>query len=68
MFIPKDLNMHVLKNYSVAHLQPYVNMRTLIGHHLGLKGKGSIENLLAEGDSRTTQLYDFVTSFLESKH
>ena len=67
VFIPRDLNMHVLKNYSVAHLQPYVNMRTLIGHHLGLKGKGSIEKLLAEGDSRATELYDLVTSFLESK-
>ena len=67
VFIPRDLNMHVLKNYSVSHLQPYVNMRTLIGHHLGLKGKGSIEKLLAEGDSRATELYDLVTSFLESK-
>ena len=42
-------------------------MRTLIGHHLGLKGKGSIEKLLAEGDSRATELYELVTSFLESK-
>ena len=42
-------------------------MRTLIGHHLGLKGKGSIEKLLAEGDSRATELHDLVTSFLESK-
>ena len=67
VFIPRDLNMHVLKNYSVSHLQPYVNMRTLIGHHLGLKGKGNIEKLLAEGDDRATELYDLVTSFLESK-
>ncbi|MBM4763083.1 methionine synthase [Bacillus sp. B15-48] len=65
VFLPKDLKAHVLKNYSVAHLQPYVNMRTLIGHHLGLKG--NVEKLLAEGDSRATDLYDLVTSFLESK-
>ncbi|WP_338472463.1 methionine synthase [Niallia sp. XMNu-256] len=65
VFIPKDLKMHVLKNYSVAHLQPYVNMRTLIGHHLGLRG--NVEKLLAEGDVRATELYDLVTSFLESK-
>ena len=51
--------MHVLKNYSVSHLQPYVNMRTLIGHHLGLKGKGNIEKLLAEGDNRATELMNW---------
>ena len=38
-------------------------MRTLIGHHLGLKGNGNIEKLLAEGDSRATELYELVTSF-----
>ena len=27
-----------VRDYSVAHLHPYVNMRTLIGHHLGLRG------------------------------
>ncbi len=65
VFIPKDLNVHVLKKYSVAHLQPYVNMRTLIGHHLGLRG--NVEKLLAEGDGRATELYELVTRFLESK-
>ncbi len=38
VFVPKDLVRHVKRNYSVSHLHPYVNMRTLIGHHLGLKG------------------------------
>ena len=38
VYIPKDLRRHVMRDYSVAHLHPYVNMRTLIGHHLGLRG------------------------------
>ena len=65
VFLPKDLKTHVLRNYSVAHLQPYVNMRTLIGHHLGLKG--NVEKLLAEDDHRATELYHLVTGFLQSK-
>ena len=37
VYKPKVLRRHVMRDYSVAHLHPYVNMRTLIGHHLGLK-------------------------------
>lgn len=64
VFLPKDLVQHVKKNYSISHLQPYVNMRTLIGHHLGLKG--NVEKLLAEQDERATNLHELVTSYLSS--
>lgn len=64
VFKPKDLIQHIKRNYSVAHLQPYVNMRTLIGHHLGLKG--NVENLLAEKDERATELYNLVSGYLNS--
>ncbi|MGB2871042.1 vitamin B12 dependent-methionine synthase activation domain-containing protein, partial [Psychrobacillus psychrotolerans] len=64
VYIPKDVRKHVLKDYSVAHLHPYVNMRTLIGHHLGLKGYS--EKLLAENDGRATELHELVTGFLKS--
>ncbi|MGE7667354.1 methionine synthase [Ureibacillus composti] len=64
VYVPKDLRSHVHKQYSVSHLHPYVNMRTLIGHHLGLKG--SVEKLLSEGDQRATELHELVTGFLES--
>ncbi|RKJ60434.1 hypothetical protein D7X33_27825, partial [Butyricicoccus sp. 1XD8-22] len=50
VFKPKDLVQHVTKNYSVAHLHPYVNMRTLIGHHLGYKG--NVEKALIEKEDR----------------
>lgn len=63
VYVPKDVRRHVLKDYSVAHLHPYVNMRTLIGHHLGLKGYS--EKLLAEKDERATALHELVTGYLQ---
>ncbi|RHW32414.1 methionine synthase [Lysinibacillus yapensis] len=64
VYQPKDLAEHIKRNYSVAHLHPYVNMRTLIGHHLGLKG--NVEKLLAEKDERATQLHELVNEYLTS--
>lgn len=64
VFVPKDLRRHVKKDYAVSHLHPYVNMRTLIGHHLGLKG--NLETLLAEGDSRAKELKELVDGYLTS--
>lgn len=64
VFVPKDLKVHILKNYSVQHLIPYINMRTLLGHHLGLKG--NVEKLLAERDPRAMELYHLVMELLNS--
>ncbi|MCH7323975.1 methionine synthase [Solibacillus sp. MA9] len=64
VFTPKDLVPHIKRNYSVAHLQPYVNLRTLIGHHLGLKG--NLEQLMAEQDDRAILLNDLVQGYLNS--
>lgn len=64
VYVPKDLVQHIKRNYSVTHLHPYVNMRTLIGHHLGLKG--NVEKLLAEKDERATELHELVNDYLRS--
>lgn len=64
VYVPKDLRRHVLRNYSVAHLEPYVNMRTLIGHHLGLKGYS--DKLIERGDERATELHELVTGYLRA--
>ena len=64
VFMPQDLTQHIKRDYSVAHLHPYVNMRTLIGHHLGLKG--NVEKLLVEGDGRAVQLKELVDGYLTS--
>ena len=44
VFTPMDTKKHLLKSYSLSHVEPYINMQILIGHHLGVKGK--IANLL----------------------
>lgn len=64
VYVPHDLRRHVWKDYSVSHLYPYVNMRTLIGHHLGLKGFN--DNTLAKGDPRAVELHELATDFLQS--
>ncbi|MDQ0215601.1 5-methyltetrahydrofolate--homocysteine methyltransferase [Oikeobacillus pervagus] len=64
VFKPQDMRKRVLRDYSIAHLTPYINLQTLIGHHLGLKGK--VDKLLAEKDSRALALKEMVDSFLYS--
>ena len=65
VFVPKDLVPHVKRDYAVSHLYPYVNMRTLIGHHLGLKGQ--VDKLLAEGDKRAVELKELVDGYLNGE-
>ncbi|MDQ0339979.1 5-methyltetrahydrofolate--homocysteine methyltransferase [Caldalkalibacillus uzonensis] len=62
VFVPSDLERHVLRDYSIAHIQPYINMQMLLGHHLGLKGK--VARLLEEGDERAVELKELVDSLL----
>ncbi|WP_313236491.1 methionine synthase [Sporosarcina ureae] len=64
VFTPTDLRRRVVKDYSVAHLHPYVNMRTLIGHHLGLRG--NVDKMLERNEERAVQLHEMVTGFLKS--
>ena len=60
---PKDLERHVLRDYPISHLLPYVNMQMLLGHHLGLKGK--VSALLADRDPKAMQLKDVVDDIYE---
>lgn len=60
--VPNDLRRHVRHSYAVQHLYPYVNMRTLIGHHLGYKG--NVLKALEEKEPRATDLHELVTSYL----
>ncbi|WP_431028173.1 methionine synthase [Lysinibacillus sp. LZ02] len=65
VFTPKDLVRHVKREYAVSHLYPYVNMRTLIGHHLGFKA--NVEKAIAEGEERAVQLKELVDSYLNDE-
>ncbi|PZD93653.1 methionine synthase [Paenibacillus sambharensis] len=63
IFIPPDLERHILREVPLGHILPYVNMQMLLGHHLGLRGK--VEDLLAKGDPKAVQLKETVDSILE---
>ncbi|MCR8641592.1 methionine synthase [Paenibacillus sp. N1-5-1-14] len=61
--VPPDTERHVLRDYPIGHLMPYVNMQMLLGHHLGLKGK--VEKLIAEGDEKAIGLKETVDGILQ---
>ncbi|PYI55905.1 methionine synthase [Paenibacillus flagellatus] len=58
VYIPPDMERHVLRDYPIDHIYPYVNMQTLLGHHLGLRGK--VEKLLEEKDPKAVQLKETI--------
>jgi 5-methyltetrahydrofolate--homocysteine methyltransferase len=63
VFIPKDTNRHIVRTYTLAHVEPYINKQMLLGHHLGVKGK--IENLLAAGDEKAVKVNEMVNQLIE---
>lgn len=63
VYLPPDLDRHVLRNYPISHILPYINMQMLLGHHLGLKG--SVEQLLKANDPKVVSLKETVDSILE---
>jgi 5-methyltetrahydrofolate--homocysteine methyltransferase len=54
VYEPPDYERHVLRNYPLSHLRPYINEQMLLGKHLGLKG--NVKQLLAEGDPKALEL------------
>jgi 5-methyltetrahydrofolate--homocysteine methyltransferase len=62
LFTPPDYDRHVLRDYPLSHVLPYVNLQMLLGHHLGLKG--NVEELLAAGDERTVNLKETVDGIM----
>jgi 5-methyltetrahydrofolate--homocysteine methyltransferase len=56
--VPKDVKKHILRQYSLAHIEPYINEQMLIGHHLGVKG--TIEKLLAAQDEKAWKVKNVV--------
>ncbi|MFS0775513.1 methionine synthase [Neobacillus sp. 3P2-tot-E-2] len=62
VFTPMDTKKHILKTYSLSHIEPYINMQMLIGHHLGVKGK--IANLIAAKDEKALKVKEVVDGLL----
>lgn len=63
VFVPADLERHVLKDISLPHIIPYVNWQMVLGHHLGLKGK--VKRLLEEKDEKALMLKQVVDDLLQ---
>jgi len=63
IWLPPDCDRHVLRGYPIRHLQPYLNMRMLLGKHLGVRG--NVEQLLADGDEKASQLYGLVEELIQ---
>ncbi|KAF0817036.1 5-methyltetrahydrofolate--homocysteine methyltransferase [Bacillus sp. ZZV12-4809] len=62
VFVPKDLKRHLLKAYSLSHIEPYINKQMLIGHHLGLKG--NLQKLLAQKDEKAIKINTMVDELI----
>lgn len=62
VFTPMDTKKHILKTYSLSHIEPYINMQMLIGHHLGVKGK--VAKLISEGNEKAVKVKEVVDGLL----
>ncbi len=58
IYVPNDLTKHPYLDYKLTHIKPYMNLQTLLGKHLGLKGK--ITRLLKEGNEKAVDLKEKV--------
>lgn len=58
LFTPPDYRKHILRQFDIAQIEPYINMQMLMGHHLGLKGK--VSRLLAEKDEKAIKLKETI--------
>lgn len=56
--LPPDTERHVLRDYPITQLWPYLNRKMLLGKHLGIRG--DVEKLLAEGDPQVVEVYQTV--------
>ncbi|MGZ0052989.1 methionine synthase [Brevibacillus gelatini] len=61
--LPPDCDRHVLRQYPISHLQPYLNLRMLLGKHLGVRG--NVDKLLEAGDEKVLELYGIVEELLK---
>nr|WP_245590500.1 methionine synthase [Aneurinibacillus terranovensis] len=63
LYIAPDLERHIFTDYPLSYLQPYLNLRMLIGKHLGVRG--NVDKLLAEGDPKTVELKEVIDGLIE---
>ena len=54
VFIPPDFERHILRNYPLKLLAPYLNLQMLLGKHMGYRG--NVLKRLEEGDEKALEL------------
>ncbi|WP_018922212.1 methionine synthase [Salsuginibacillus kocurii] len=52
--IPPDFKKHILRDYKLSHIEPYVNLQMLLGKHFGLQG--NVARMLEAGEEKAVQL------------
>ncbi len=62
VYLPPDFEQHILRDYPLSYLQPYLNLRMLLGKHLGIRG--NVDKLIAEGDEKTLELKAVIDQLL----
>lgn len=63
IYPPLDMERHVLRDYPLSFLRPYINWQMLLGKHLGLQG--NVEKLLAQGDEKSIHLKADIDALLD---
>jgi 5-methyltetrahydrofolate--homocysteine methyltransferase len=63
VYIPPDLDRHIMRDYPISHIIPYINMQMLMGHHLGIKG--NVDELLEEKNPKAVELKEVVDTILQ---
>lgn len=62
VFEPPDCRRHVLRDYPISYLRPYINEQMLLGNHLGVRG--NVKKLLANKDPKVWDLKEKVDQLL----
>ena len=63
VYVPPDFERHVLRDYPISHIVPYINMQMLMGHHLGIKG--NVDDLLAQKNEKAIHLKSMVDTIVQ---
>ena len=63
VYLPPDLERHVLRDYPISHLLPYINFEMLLGRHLGIRG--SVEEALKNEEPKALEIKAVVDGILQ---
>ncbi|MDG5787829.1 methionine synthase [Evansella sp. AB-P1] len=63
VYTPPDTVRHILRNISLPHIVPYINLQMLLGKHLGLQGK--VKRLLDEKNEKAIELKEVIDELIK---